>query len=186
MKPTRLLLPFTHGIDMDVLEYAVLLAKGRNAILVPLALIHIPTGRQSGGARLEHVQQSKDFLEAIKHKAAYYDVPIERFEIFTSDVVESINIHAQNMDCADILLFVRDGDGILLQTDEIKHLMVQPTCKLSIIRLPSKASKRSMWTLPARFLNWLPGRRGQQDELLQVQHDLDAEMQLPFEPGKVN
>ncbi len=186
MKPTRLLLPFTHGIDMDVLEYAVLLAKGRDATLVPLSLIHIPKGRRSGGARLEQVQQSKDFLEAIKHKAAFYDVPIERFEIFTGDVVESINIHAQNMDCADTLLFVRDGNGILLQTDEIKHLMEQPTCKLSIIRLPSKAGKRFTWTLPEWLFNWLPGRRGKQDEPLQVQHDLEAEVRLPFEREKAN
>ena len=186
MKTTRLLLPFTHQIDMDVLDYAVLLAKGRNATLVPLSLIHIPKGHHSGGARLEHVQQSKDFLEATKHKAAYYGVPIERYEIFTSDVVESINIHAQNIECADILLFVRDGEGILLQTDEIKHLMEQPICKLSIIRLPSKAGKRFTWTLPEWLFNWLPGRRRRHNEPLQVQHGLEAEVRLPFEIGNVN
>ncbi len=184
MKTTRLLLPFTHGIDMDVLDYAVLLAKSRDATLVPLALIHVPEGRRSRGARLEHVQQSKDFLEAIKHKASRYAVPLERFEIFTSDVVVSINVHAQKMECESILLFVQDGEGILLQTNQMKHLMEQALCKLAIIRLPSKASKRSTLALPRWLLNWFPGMRRRQEEPLQVQHGHETELQFPLEIGQ--
>lgn len=155
MKTTRLLLPFTHGIDMDVLEYAVLLAKSRDAILVPLALIHVPEGRRSGGARLEHVQQSKDFLEATKHKAARHAVPLERFEIFTNDVVESIHSHAQELQCEDILLFVRDGDGILLSTHEVKRMMETGVHKLCITRLDSEGRKQPKGMPFRRFSHWL-------------------------------
>ncbi len=179
MITSRVLLPFTHGIDMDVLEYAVMLANGRNASLVPLALIQVPKGRHFGGARLEHVQQSKDFLEAIKHKAARYAVPIERFEVFTGDVVESISIHAQKMECEDILIFVRDGEGILLQTHEIKQLMERATCKLSIVGLPSRTGKRLKWALPKWLYSWLAGKRHGES----TWHDQEAEAQFPLEAG---
>jgi len=177
MKTTRVLLPFTHGIDMDVLEYAVLLAKGRNATLVPLALIHVPNGRLAGGARLEHVQQSKDFLEAIQHKADSYAVSLERFEIFTSNVVESIGIHAQKMECEVILLFVRDGEGVLLQTHEIKQLMEQGVCKLSIIGLLAQTGRRFRWTLPRWLFNWLPGKQRNAS----TWHGQETEMDMKLE-----
>ena len=156
MAAPYLLLPFTHGIAMDVLEHAVLLAKSRRATLVPLALVSIP---RSGGVRLEHVQQSKDFLEAVQHISARYDVPVERFEVFTGDVVESINLVADEMQCEAILVFVCDGDGILLQTSEIKHLMEQATRNFYVIRLPSKGNKRFALALPRWLANWLPGKR---------------------------
>jgi hypothetical protein len=61
---TRLLLPFTHGVEMDTLEVAVLLAASHHATLVPLSLVLEPRTRGKG-ARLEHIQQSKDFLEGV-------------------------------------------------------------------------------------------------------------------------
>ena len=97
MRTIRLLLPFTHGVDMCALDHAMRLAKGCNAILVPLALIYVPEDGRTKGARLEHIQQTKDFLEAVKHKAARYDVPIERLEVFTSDVAQSIRVVAGEM-----------------------------------------------------------------------------------------
>ena len=86
MKNSRFLLPFVHGVDMRAIEQAILLAKGHEAILVPLVLIYVPEERRAKGARLEYIQQSRDFLEAIKFKAARYDVPIERLEVYTSDI----------------------------------------------------------------------------------------------------
>ena len=91
---TRLLLPFTHGVNMYAIEQAILLAKSLEATLIPLSVIHVPQEGRSRGARLEHIQQSKDFLEAVKYKAARYGVPVERFEVFTADIVQSINIVA--------------------------------------------------------------------------------------------
>jgi hypothetical protein len=181
MKASYVLLPFTYGIDMHVLEYAVLIAQGRNASLVPLSLIYMPKGHHGGGARLEHIQQSKDFLEAVKHKAARYDVPIERFEVFTVDIVESIIIHARKMECEDILLFVRDGEGILLQTHEIKQLMELGAFKLSIISLPSRAGKQSSWTWPRWLFNWLRRKRHEESKW----QGQEAETQFPLEAGNV-
>jgi hypothetical protein len=144
MKATRLLLPFTHGIEMDVLEYAVLLAQSHSVTLVALALIYVPERKWSQGARLEHIQQSKDFLEAVRVVVARHGVPVERFEVSTSDVVRSINILVQQLACDGIVLFVRGGDGILLRADEIKRLMEKGDSKLYLMPLPSQKRKKPM------------------------------------------
>ncbi len=169
MRTTRLLLPFTHGVDIGAIEQAILLAKARNATLVPLTLIHVPEERRAKGARLEHVQQSKDFLESVKHKAARYAVPLERLEIFTSDVVQSINLVTNEMECEGIILFIGRKDGILLQANEIKRLLERPTCKLYIMRLQTNDQTSFTQMLSQRFSNWLNGKRKQEGESPQVQ-----------------
>jgi hypothetical protein len=159
MMTTRLLLPFTHGIDGCAIEQAIRLAKAREATLIPVALIYVPERRRTKGVRLEHVQQSKDFLELTKHKAARNCVPIERFEVVTSDVVQSINLVASEMKCESILLFAGSRDGILLHADEIKRLLGTATCKLYIMRLQSNESQRFTQALSRLFSHWLPGKR---------------------------
>jgi len=59
---TRLLLPFIHGVEMDTIEAAVLLAASHQATLVPLSLILVPQTRVKG-ARLEHLQLQPMFVE---------------------------------------------------------------------------------------------------------------------------
>jgi hypothetical protein len=170
MKTTRLLLPFTHEIDVCAIDSALRLAKGRDAILVPVALINVPEDGRSKGARLEHIQQSKDFLEVVKHKAARYGVPLERLEVFTSDVAHSIRAVASEMECEGILLFVGTKDDVLLSTIEIKRLMEHVTCKLYILRLQSNDGRSLKRVLRERFSRWLPARSAQKDELLQIQN----------------
>ena len=92
MQTTRFLLPFVHGVDTFAIEQAILLAKSHQAVLVPLVLIDVPEERRKKGVRLEYLQQSKDFLETVKKKADWYAVRIEKLEVFTSDVVRSINL----------------------------------------------------------------------------------------------
>jgi hypothetical protein len=140
MATARLLLPFTYGIEMDVLEYAVLLAKQRRATLVPLALLTAPAGRRSKGVRLEQVQQAKDFLEAVRHKAERHTVPLERFEVVTSDVVQSIAVLVRQLSCDGVVLAVRGQDGALLHVEEIEQLMASGLGTLYIIRLPPRGN----------------------------------------------
>jgi hypothetical protein len=137
--------------------------------LIPLALIYIPGGRRAIGARLEHVQQSKDFLEATKYKAARYAVPVERFEVFTSDVVQSINLVASEMDCEGILLCVGNRGGILLDINEIKRLVELPVCKLYVLHMQTNDRASITQMLRQRFSDWLNGRRKKQNEPPQVQ-----------------
>jgi hypothetical protein len=164
VKMTRLLLPFTNGVDMDALEYGVLLAKNHRATLVPLALLAMPEKRRSKGIRLEQVQQAKDFLEAVRYKAERHAVSIERFEVVTTDVVQSIAVLTHQADCNGIVLVVRGQDGVLLQADEIERLMEQLACTYYLIHLAARR-KAGIFLLfeelSSRLFNrWEPERRG--------------------------
>lgn len=180
MKIKRFLLPFTHGIDMCALEQAIRFAKACDATLVPLALIRIPQERQRKGVRLEHIQQSKDFLEAVKHKATKFGVPVERFEIFTSDVVQSINAFTEEIECEGILLFIGGESGILLEISEIKRLMEMGSCKLYVLHMPANTGKKHLEQLHKLVSNWLPKNRKQQDVLIEAQHCSGGETDQPL------
>jgi hypothetical protein len=177
MKTTRILLPFVHGVDLFAIEQALQFAKSQGATLVPLVLIHVPEERRKG-VRLEHIQQSRDFLETVKYKAARYAVPIERLEVFTSDVVQSINLVAGEMACEGMLLFIGRKDGILLQVNEIKRLLEMPSCKLYIIHLQTNTNKRFTHMLRQRFSHWLNERSKRKGEPKQEQEYLEEEAEL--------
>lgn len=178
MKTTRFLLPFVHGVDKFAIEQAILLAKSHQATLVPLVLICIPEERRKKGVRLEYLQQSKDFLETVKHKADWYSVQIERLEVFTSDVVQSINLVASEMECEGILLFVNYKGGILIQLSEIKRLMQMPVRKLYVLRLPTHERVNFAHELRRHFSHWLNGRSKRHGEPMQEQEYIEKEVEL--------
>ncbi len=157
MKTTRLLLPFTHGVEMETLEAAVRLAASHHATLVPLSLIAVPSVRGKG-ARLEHIQQSKDFLEATQQKALQHCVSLERFEAFTGDVAQSIAVLVPQLACDGMILALRGRNGSLLSVKMIEQLMAIAPCPLYLIYLPSNGPS---WVaqLRERFSNLWPGRR---------------------------
>ena len=179
MTTKRLLLPFQHGVDMGAIEQAVRLAKSHNAVLVPLSLIQAQNERK--GTRLESIQQSKDFLEATKHKAATYGVPIERFEVFTPDVKQTINLLAGEMECEGIVLFLGGKNGILLPASVIKHLLETANCKLYIMRLQSSENTSLIKLLRERFARRFSGRRAAQDRRPERQQALSDEIAIPME-----
>ena len=156
IKTTRLLLPFAHGVEMETLEAAVQLAASHHATLVPLSLISVPQARGKG-ARLEHIQQSKDFLEATQQKALRHRVALERFEAFTSDVVRSIAALVPRLACDGMILVLRGRSGSLLNTQMIEQVMAMAPCPLYLIYLPSKEPS---WVarLRERFSNMWAGR----------------------------
>lgn len=161
MRTKRLLLPFTHGVDMYALEYAVHLAKNNEAELIVASLI--PCAKEARKAiRLEQVQQLRDFEVALGNKADNYGVPIHYVEVVTRGVIQEINRLVQEHECEGIVLFVRDGRGILLQTREVKHLMVEGNCKLYIVRLPSGEGRKVLQGMIKEFVLRL-GRRPKDD-----------------------
>jgi len=141
---TRLLLPFTHGIEVSAITAALALAQRFDATLVVLSLIHLPQAPDRG-PRWEDIQQSNDFLEFVHHKAARSGVPVEHVEIYTRNPVSSIRALAQEMVCVGIVLVVRRGAGVLLATNEVKQLLEDKSMPLHIVRLPVKDS---MFSLP--------------------------------------
>lgn len=156
---SRILLPFTHGLNSHALEYAVLLARNYHATLVSLSLIYIPQTARS--VRLEHIQQSKDFQALVQSKAAKYGVSVEPHEVYTSDVIESIHATMQEMNCRSIVLFVRDGNGVLLHTHEVKHILTHIPGQHHIIRLQRNAPHPLLKPL-RRLSRIFSGRRKEQ------------------------
>ena len=147
---TRLLLPFTHGIEGSAITAALALAQRFDATLVVLSLIHLPQAPDRG-PRWEDIQQSNDFLEFVHHKAARSGVPVERVEIYTRNPVSSIRALTQEMVCVGIVLVVRRGAGVLLATNEVKQLLEDKSMPLHIVRLPVKDSTFSR---PRWFSRW--------------------------------
>ena len=151
----RWLLPFTHGVDMRAIDYLVSLAENNGATLIPISLVYVPTESRSRGARLEHIQQSKDFLEAVKYKAARLQVPVERYEVFTSDAVQSITTLVHDLHCDGIVMVAIERKEVLLHAHELKQLLVEPPASLVLIRLPARSQEARAFYLGASFLSWL-------------------------------
>jgi len=132
---TQLLLPFTHGVDVRAISYALEMAQRLHFTLIALSLIRLPEKPGMSNPRLEDIQQSKDFLEFVHHKAARQGVPVERVELYTCHPVRSIHALAQEMECAGILLFVQRGAGVLLASGEVKQLLEHKSVPLYLVRL---------------------------------------------------
>ncbi len=159
MKTPRWLLPFTFGVDMRAIDCAVCLAESAGATLVPVSLISAP----SRGTRLEHIQQSKDFLAAVQNKADVYQVPLERYEVFTVDVLQSLTTLVHDMRCDGIVLVTSGEHTCLMQAEEVKCLLIKPPAALVLIRLPVHTRFAPTSHLGIRFLSWLRRLREQQE-----------------------
>ncbi len=165
MKTPRWLLPFTFGMDMRAIDSAMCLAESAGATLVPVALIRSPLE----GARLEHIQQSKDFLEAVQNKADRLQVPLERYEVFTVDVLQSMTTLVHDTYCDGIMLVTDGGHTHLMQDEEVKRLLIEPPAALVLIRLPAHTAFTPPSHLGTRFLSWLRRQREQQETTMQAQ-----------------
>jgi universal stress protein family protein len=155
MMNPRWLLPFTHGVDMRAIDYLVSLAENNGATLISVSLVSVPNESRSGGARLEHIQQSKDFLEAVQYKAARLQVPLERYEVFTGDVIQSITMLVQDLHCDGIVMVAVERREVLLRTHELKQLLMEPPTSLVLIRLPAHPQRAQAFYLGTGFLSWL-------------------------------
>ncbi len=161
---------------METLEAAVLLAASHHATLVPLSLVPVAQARGKG-ARLEHIQQSKDFLEAAQHIASRYGVSLERFEAFTGDAVQSIATLVPQLACDGMILARRGRNGSLLSAKMIEQLMALGSCLLYLIYLPSKEPSRVSLLLE-RFSKRPPAHR-QREERLRQQPTSPGEQAIP-------
>ena len=148
---TRLLLPFTHGIDATAIGYAISLAHHLSGTLLPLSLIRLPASAERHHVRVGTIEQSMDFLEVTLHKARHAGVPLERVELYTQSPVRSIRALAQEMECA-VIICVQGGSGVLLATEEVKELLADRSLSLYVVNL---SPKKPLFFLPPRLSHWL-------------------------------
>src|SRR5260370_18850913 len=165
MNTRRWLLPFTYGVDMQAIDSVVSLAESAGTMMVALSLVFVPKDRGSRGARLEHIQQSKDFLEAVKWKAARRQTLVEYHEVFTGDVFESIATLVHDLSCDSMILVSNGKYDALLHGYELKHLLIEPPGSFILLRLPTPERLH----LGARLLSWLRRSLGHQGSARLVQ-----------------
>src|SRR5260370_31653538 len=153
MNAPRWLLPFTYGVDMRALDAVVGLAGNARATLVPVSVISAPHEGRSRGARLEHIQQAKDFLEALQLKAARLEVLVERYEVFTGDVLRSIAVLVHELHCDSIVLVATGNRDVLLYASELKRLLLEPPPSLVLVRRPARTPSTCTCRAGSRWLS---------------------------------
>ncbi len=158
MDTIRWLVPFTWGIDMQAIDAIVRMADESAATLVAISLVSRPEKPEHAGLRPEHLQQSRDFLEAIRWKADRFGVALESYEVFTIDAVQSIMMLTHEMRCNAIVLASRSGREALLETHQLKRLLEQPPASLLVLRLAKQFERRAVENFVARAWCWLQQR----------------------------
>lgn len=129
MRMTRLLLPFTHGVDAKAIDHVLYFAKTSHATLIALALI--PATQPNGDdVRLERIQQARDFLETIATKAEVAQVLVELRECFTCDLSECIASSVQEANCEGIVMLSDTTKTYFLNEDEAQALQQYSPCSL--------------------------------------------------------
>jgi hypothetical protein len=163
---SRLLLPFTSGVDSQAITYAVQLAQSQDAILVPLVLIEHKAGKAPYDVRLEFVQQSKDFLEMTKTIATRFHVPVECYECYTSDVVGSIIQMSGELVCESNIIVMSLHKMWLIQPQEAQALLKQPHLSLTLLRMPERSQGRGSMLIEHIMRHWQQQSTPSANELL--------------------
>jgi hypothetical protein len=140
---------------MQALDAALGLVQKGGATLTALSLITVPTGKRARVVRLEHIQQSQDFLEAVKYRAARFDIPIERHEVYTENVLESLETLPHKLGCEGMILLSRGGEALLLDNQEVQHMLSTVPVPLMLIHLPGQTEQNWLFHIMARFASWL-------------------------------
>lgn len=137
MKERRWLLPFTCGVDVRAIDLVIRLAKFCEVSLVAASLIVVPEIQQQQGPRLESIQQSKDFLEVVRWKAARYDISVELHEVWTADAYEHIKKLVLELHCNCIVVVTDGKEWILLGNHEGANLLVDTLpASLALVYMP--------------------------------------------------
>jgi len=173
MDTRRWLVPFTWGVDMQAIDAVARLAEGGEATLVAVSLISRSDKPGSSGPRLEQIQQSKDFLEAIKWKSDELGIVLERHEVITVDIMQSITTITRELHCNAIVLVSRGEREALLRSFQLKNLLAEPPVALLVLRLAAQIRRQPAGNLGARVLAWLQQRRGREETWRDAATELD-------------
>ena len=147
---------------MEALGAAVSLAEACQATLVALAFLRVKGTRRRPHPRLEHLMEANDFLEAVRWKAARAGVSTEGFQVETADVGQSLDVLARQFSCSGIVLFAREGQGVLLSTEDIVGYFGQGNCPCYLLQMKAKPH-RSPGSLLKRLFSFFFRQRRRTD-----------------------
>lgn len=153
-KERRWLLPFTTGVDIPATTEVLRLADAANATLVAISFLVTSDEPRAQRIRLELIQQSQDFLEAVHYKALRLAIPVECHEVTTSDAFAGIEKQLRDPACESVVIATRGDRVLLLHPREIQQLLLAPPAQLIRLLLPASA----MFERPglvSRFFAWM-------------------------------
>jgi hypothetical protein len=177
MSTSRWLLPFTRGVDVRAIHQVARLAASCGATVYPVALISSPCDRPSRQVRREQRMEVNDFFEVVRWQTARYRVPVVCQQMFTHDVVQSIRLLAQEWLCTGVVVVVGHQKGILLETGDVKQLLLKPPVALVLLRRDEQQRRVRRTSLPGlgvfsglhRF--WMAWKKSERMRLVGEQED---------------
>ncbi len=178
MSTSRWLLPFTGGVDVRAIHQVARLAASCGATVYPVALISSHHDRPSRQVRLEQRMEVNDFFEVVRWQTARYRVPVICQQVITHDIVQSIRMLAQEWLCTGVVVVVGHQKGILLETGDVKQLLLKPPVALVLLRRDEKHHRVRKTSLPGlgilsglhRF--WTAWRKSERMRLVGEQKDV--------------
>jgi hypothetical protein len=169
MKEMRWLLPFTFGVNMRAIDLVLCMAERSGATLVTVSLLVIPDLPQGQGPRLEYIQQSKDFLEAVRWKATRYRVLVEPHEVWTVAIHERIKRLVLDLHCDSIILVTSSREAVLLDAQEMKRLLMSSMpASLVLVRMP-EPKQSAIARLVVQVFSRIRKCLGQRSTIMQTQ-----------------
>ena len=149
MERSRWLLPFTRVVDLDAIDAAVCYVKREEATLVVVSLVIVPEHRR---ARAEDLQQSQDFLEAVKWKAARYNLPLERYEVLLREGAPlPLPFLIGQLRCNQIVLTSRSERGGLTEVPQFAELLARCPVPYTVLHLLPLSTSQPI----TRLASWL-------------------------------
>ena len=130
----RWLLPFTTEVDLPTIDSVLHLAEAGGATLVAVSFLVTPDGRRAQRVRPELLQQSQDFLEAVRSKAQRLALPVECHEVMTQDLLPGITRHLQQLECKSLVVASRGEHALFLHRQEMQKLVFHPPAQLLLLR----------------------------------------------------
>jgi hypothetical protein len=132
------------------------MALEADATLVAISLpnrhkvLSLQPSRPGNDIPIEEIQESKDFLELVHYHARTHQVIAERHEVWVAngdDILSRIKTFIRDYECDAMVIIVQQGQGVLLQTDEIATLILNPPASLVLLRLPEMKPHRKQMNL---------------------------------------
>lgn len=91
-----------------------------------------------------------DFFEVVRWQTARYRVPVLCQQVITHDVIHSIRLLAQEWLCSGVVVVVGHQKGILLETSDVKQLLLKPPVALVLLRRDEQQRRVRRTSLPGR------------------------------------
>ncbi len=172
MNQPRWLVPCTGEGNIRAVEAVVHQARVGGATVVAVAL---------SSSSLDHLSPSEDFLECISWSATRAHVPVECHVIVARKGTLSLRMLVNELSCRSIVLVMDAGQGVFLQTHEVRDALLGGCSPASLVLIRLSAAKNGVWLsrLRRHLVSWLRSWHTRREENGRMQHAPTPEQECP-------